>query len=196
MLTGCSGTRSQYCQKEKQTNKLRGSGPGSAPPESTLTFVLLFVAIELPRRESEVTEAGVVGGRHPAVPPALCGDSTGQEAGQAQDWAGAGLGRPAKLRPQVAPACHLHPETPPGSTLWPAPRGARTRPRVRREPKPWGRASLLPVPLRQWSPQRACLETTSPVTPRDYDIGHCGIASRAVHAGSIPNYKSCDASRL
>lgn len=46
-------------------------------PDSTLTFVFLFMPIELPRRDSEEAELGVIGGLHPAVPPALCGETGG-----------------------------------------------------------------------------------------------------------------------
>lgn len=54
-------------------------------PHSTLTFVFLFMPIELPRRDSEVAELGVIGGLHPAVPPVLCGETGGLALPNARD---------------------------------------------------------------------------------------------------------------
>ena len=38
----------------------------------TLTFVFLFMTIKIPGGESKMPKLGVVSGRHPSVPPALC----------------------------------------------------------------------------------------------------------------------------
>lgn len=136
-------------------------------PDSTLTFVFLYMPIELPGRDSEVAKLGVIGGLHPAVPPALCGETGGL----------AGKCSPSGARPVDKTSAHrnhrfhLRLETPPGSTQWPAPRAAHRWPRATLEPGPWLHARL---PL-FCSPASARLtghdpETTTPVMPRDCDL--------------------------
>lgn len=140
----CEKTFGSFCATQEPVNPRVPQFPQSVPALLP-TFVLLYVAVELARRESKVPESRVIGGRHPAVPPVLC--VGGQRGGSG--WPGAPgerraghpgwPGWPGSGELRVRGDRHLHPGTAPGSRRWPERRAARRERRGRREAGPWTR---------------------------------------------------------